>query len=851
MSVPSRWVRAIHTFTVATELPAELSALARLGRDLSWSHHERVRELFAPLDPGVAMDAFDPVQMLASADPDRLATLAADAGYVGRCEALLAQLEREAQVPGWFHQRDGSPLRSVAYFSPEFGIAESLPQYSGGLGVLAGDHLRAASDLGVPLTGVGLFYRHGYFRQRLDRHGWQRESYPRLDPRLMALDATGVTVGIDLAGTHVLAQVWRATVGRVTLYLLDTDVEGNDESGSAITDRLYGGSSEQRIRQEIVLGVGGVRALRALGIETQVFHMNEGHAGFLALERVREEVAGGLDVPEAIEAARTGTVFTTHTPVAAGIDRFDRCLVEEYFSGWMAEVGVDLDGLMLLGHEPGTPHGEMFNLACMGLRLSERANGVARLHGEVSRHMFTDVWPDVDVDEVPIGHVTNGVHVRSWTSPEMSDLYERRLGSDWHTAATQRWEALDDVSDAELWANRRAARERLVAHARRRVRRAIVDRGMSPAEAAWADTILDPDALTIGFARRFATYKRATLVLSDRDRLRRLLSDPDRPVQLLFAGKAHPADDQGKRFLQEIFEAASDPSLRHRLVVLDDYDIAVGRVLYHGVDVWLNNPRRPMEACGTSGMKVVLNGALNLSVLDGWWDEMFDPETGWAVPSFDDEVDLDRRDEMEADALLRLLEDDVVPMFFRRDADATPTEWLAKVRASITRLGPRVTAARMVRDYVTDHYEPAAARADHLLGDDRAAARSLAAWKAMVRQRWEAVRVTGVHAERIDAHRHRVCAEVTIDGLAPDDVDVQVLCGPVDADDRLGEVHVTSMAAIEGRDGGVGRYEADVVAGGTGTFGVAVRVVPSSPELASWAELGCAHLAPPEAMITG
>ncbi|MEM9607316.1 MAG: alpha-glucan family phosphorylase [Actinomycetota bacterium] len=842
-------MRALHTFTVATELPDALQPLSGLARNLGWVQHDRVRELFARVDPPSVVDGFEPVSVLASADPDHLAALADDPDFVARAKNVLDELQRDLDRPRWFQlQRPESGLRSVAYFSPEFGIAESLPQYSGGLGILAGDHLKAANDLGIPLTGIGLFYRHGYFRQSLDRHGWQHEAYPRLEPRQMALSDTGVMVEVDLAGVRVRVRVWKAEVGTVELYLLDTDVDGNDEAGSTITDRLYGGSSEQRIRQEIILGIGGVRALRALGHDTQVFHMNEGHAGFLGLERIREHVTGqGMSFGEAIEAARSGTIFTTHTPVPAGIDRFGRDLVERYFGGWAAECGVSIEDLLALGHEPGTAHGEVFNLACMGLRLSERSNGVAKLHGAVSREMFSGVWPDVPVDEVPIGHVTNGVHARSWTSGEMSDLLDRRIGSNWPSAEPDRWDELEQVSDAELWAARRAARQRLVTYARRHVREALVKRGHSPAEAAWADTILDPDALTIGFARRFATYKRASLLLSDKARLRRLLLDRERPVQFLFAGKAHPADEHGKRLLQLIFEAAADPDLRHRIVLLDDYDIAVGRAMYHGVDVWLNTPRRPMEACGTSGMKVVFNGALNLSILDGWWDEMYEPRVGWAIPSFDDVEDVDARDLLESQSLLAMLEDDVVPSFYARGVDGNPGGWLTRVRDSIRILGPKVTASRMLRDYVDDLYVPAANRVDPLLADGAQRARDLAGWKRRVLGAWSDVAVRSVWVEPSGSREQQVGAEVALGGLDPADVRVQVLVGRVDADDEI--VEAAGMDMTHDGDGdGVHGYRGDVGVDQTGTFGLTVRVVPAHPDLAGWSELGRARFAQGESI---
>ncbi len=844
-------MRAIHTFTVAAELPDELSSLRELAMNVGWSVHHRVREVFSRVGPVNGAAGFEPLRLLAEAPRPVLVSLARDAEYVARVDGLLARLQREDREARWYQLHRDGEIRSVAYFSPEFGIAEALPQYSGGLGVLAGDHLKAAADMGLPLVGIGLFYRHGYFRQGLDRDGWQRERYPRLEPRELPLEPVpDVGVTVELAGIPVQVQVWRAQVGRVPLYLLDTDVEGNDTEGAEITDRLYGGHKEQRIRQEIVLGVGGVRVLRALGIDTQVFHMNEGHAGFLALERIRELVVDHhLPFHEAIEVARTGTVFTTHTPVPAGIDRFPRDLVERYFGGWAAQVGVPVDVLLGIGHEPGTPRGEELNQAVLGLRLSERANGVAQLHGAVSRRMFAGVWPDVPVDEVPIGAVTNGIHVPSWTSREMADLYERHIGSDWSTAEAERWNDLDSVTPAELWAARTAARRQLVTSARARVRRSRAARGETASQLDWIDDLLDPGVLTVGFARRFATYKRADLILRDPDRLRRLVLDPDRPVQLLFAGKAHPADDDGKEMLRAVATVADDLELRRRVVVLEDYDIAVGRTLYHGVDVWLNNPRRPLEACGTSGMKVVLNGALNLSVLDGWWDEMYEPGVGWAIPSAVDVDDAGHRDDLEAQALLALLTADVVPAFYDRGADGVPAAWVDRMRTSIVRLGPKVTAQRMLRDYVEGSYEPAARRVDALAVDGWAPARDLARWRSRVADAWSAVAVRAVHCTEADGRLETVEADVDLGSLAPSDVSVEVLCGAVDADSELIDADATTMKPADG-GGSQLRYRAALSIAQTGTFGVAVRVTPSHPHLVSWTDLARVTWAQPEALST-
>ncbi len=837
-------MRALRSFTVRPRLPQRLAALERLAMNLRWSWDEHTRDLFRWLDPE-AWDAtsHDPVGLLGVVKRERLEALAADPAF----QRFLAQIDDELTGyltrPRWFQARAGSPLRSVAYFSPEFGISEALPQYSGGLGVLAGDHLKAASDLGVPVTGIGLFYRHGYFRQSLSMAGWQQERFPDLDPFAMALTLMdGVRVTVDLAGTTLTAQVWRADVGRTPLYLLDADIDDNDPDTRAVTDRLYGGDSEHRIRQEILLGMGGVRALEALGVDAQVFHTNEGHAGFLGLERIRTLVQReGLTFAEALEAVRAGCVFTTHTPVPAGIDRFPRELIEKYFSGWAADCGITIDDLYALGYraEDGD-HPPRFNMAVMGFKLAARSNAVAQLHGRVSRAMFSGLWPDVPDREVPISAITNGVHAPTWVSPEMSDLLARTVLPEWDGASRQDWQRVHDILDDELWRVREQGRERLVGFVRARLKASLLARGLSISDVAWTDEALDPKVLTVGFARRFATYKRANLLLSQPDRLLRLMNATDRPVQFVFAGKAHPADELGKELIRQVFAFATDPEARHRLVFLDDYDIAVARAFYQGCDVWLNTPRRPMEACGTSGMKAALNGALNCSILDGWWDECFDGTNGWAITSAEDEHDLARRDAIEANSLFELLEHQIVPLFYDRSEGRVPRRWIARVKAAFATLGPYVTASRMVRDYVTELYEPAARAADRMASDDFSPARQLAAWKRRVLDSWDGVRITAVDSDTATAElgaERTSAATVVLGSLAPEDVHVQLLHGPVGPGDELIDPHTEAMT-FTGWDGEHARYTGRFTCSNPGRYGFTVRVLPAHDDLATPVELG-------------
>ncbi|MFL6204044.1 MAG: alpha-glucan family phosphorylase [Acidimicrobiales bacterium] len=837
-------MKALRSFTVRPSLPPELAALEELAMNLRWSWDAETRDVFKWVDPD-AWDAsvHDPVGVLGVVPRERLEALVEDPGFMRFLGEVRDEHQRYLDGDRWFQLRGASPLRSVAYFSPEFGIAEALPQYSGGLGVLAGDHLKACSDLGVPLVGIGLFYRHGYFRQSLSTDGWQQERYPDLDPHAMALaPCDGVTIEVDLAGAPLIARVWRAEVGRVPLYLLDADVEENAPDVRSITDRLYGGETEHRLRQEILLGIGGVRALDALGIDAQVFHTNEGHAGFLGLERIRQLVKDpGLSYREAIEAVRSSCIFTTHTPVPAGIDRFPQELIERYFSAWAGEVGITVDELMRLGHRPGDEPDERFNMAVMGLRLAGRSNAVAKLHGEVSREMFADLWPDVPTEETPITSITNGVHAGTWVSPGMSDLLDQHVMPEWHEAEADRWARVADAHDDELWRVREQGREALVTFVRQRLREQLMARGLSSSDVEWTESVLDPRALTIGFARRFATYKRATLLLSQPDRLKRLLLSGDRPVQLVFAGKSHPADDSGKELIRQVSSFAADPEVRHRFVFVDDYDIAVARALLQGADVWLNNPRRPQEACGTSGMKAALNGGLNLSILDGWWDECFDGENGWAISSAEHLDDLERRDEVEAGSLFELLERQVVPLFYERWQGPVPRRWVQRVKHSLVTLGPFVTAARMVRDYTEQLYEPTAAQGDVLHADGYAAARELAAWKSEVEAAWPGVHVDHVELDDsladLGAER-TVEAIVALGDLGPDDVEVQLLHGPSGQGQELAAPEVVALEAAGDAADGHLRYRGRFTCQQAGRYGITVRVVPTHPTLETSVELG-------------
>jgi glycogen phosphorylase len=846
-------VRAIRRFTVRITLPEPLAPLYGLMLNLRWSWHGPTAELFASIDPAAwQASGGEPIAMLSALPPERIAALAADAEFLGRLREVEQDLRDYMSGPRWYAEvgLTGTGPAAIAYFSPEYGITAALPQYSGGLGILAGDHLKSASDLGVPLIGVGLLYRHGYFTQSLSADGWQAERYPGDDPNGQPLellrDAAGsaVRVAVSLpAGRQLSAQVWVAQVGRIPLLLLDSYVEENEADLREVTDRLYGGGSDHRLRHELLLGIGGMRAVRAFCALTshpspEVFHTNEGHAGFLGLERIREYAEQGLSFSEALEVCRAGTVFTTHTPVPAGIDRFDRDLVRKHFED---DPLLPVDEVLELGAETypgGDP--DVFNMAVMGMRLAQRVNGVSLLHGQVSREMFAGLWPGFDTREVPIGSVTNGVHTPTWVAPEILLLTGTSAGQ----ASGWDWERAAAAPAAEIFQARHVLRARLAAETRRRLRASWRQRGASGAELTWIDDVLDEHVLTIGFARRVPSYKRLTLMLADPEQLSRLLNDPAQPLQIVVAGKAHPADDGGKALIQQMVLFSDSPEVRRRIVFLPDYDMAMAHTLVQGCDVWLNNPLRPLEACGTSGMKAALNGGLNLSVRDGWWDEWYDGGNGWEIPSADGVADVVRRDQLEAQALYELLGKSVAPLFYDRDADGVPLGWVERIRHTLRSLGPKVQAERMVREYVSRLYLPAAAASRALDGDGFGPARELAAWKKRVVQAWPQVRIDHVESEAAGQRLGSALAvwvSVALGELARDDVTVEVVYGrPDDYDEIVQPAYATLAAEPGGACGaaGVVRYSGEVPLDRPGPFGYTVRVLPHHRLLASRAELG-------------
>ncbi len=841
-------MKPIHSFLAIPSLPKPLERLRSLAYNLRWAWDYDCIELFHQLDLELwEKTRHNPVLMLGSVDQVRLEAAAVDEGFLAQLDRVAHGFEAYMSAKStWFTRvHSAADGHSVAYFSAEFGITECLSIFAGGLGVLAGDHLKSASDLGIPLVGVGLLYQQGYFRQYLNEAGWQQENYAENDFYNLPLsrerhqDGTPVTIAIPFPDRDIIAQIWRTQVGRVNLYLLDTNVPANSEENRHITYQLYGGDTEMRIKQEIVLGIGGYRALAALGLSPSVYHMNEGHSAFLSIERIRcfmEQYH--VSFQEAYEAASAGLVFTTHTPVPAGHDYFPQELMEKYFREYYEALKLSLLEFMALGRQDATNEEEPFCMTVLALRMAAHSNAVSRLHGKVSRSMWQDIWPGVPEHEIPIKHVTNGVHFPSWISREMRQLYDRNLGPRWRRepADQELWQKAEHIATPELWKTHERRRERLVSFARRKLRVQLEQRGVSPAEIAMADDVLDPKVLTIGFARRFATYKRAALLLSDPDRLDRILNHSGHPVQIIFAGKAHPKDTPGKELIQQIVDLSRQDRFRHRLVFLEDYDMAVARYLVQGADVWLNTPLRPREASGTSGIKAAANGVLNLSILDGWWDEAYQLDVGWAIGGKETYDDIEYQNAVEAENLYDVLEKEVVPLFYDRGNDGIPKRWVANMKTCIKQLCCFFNTHRMVQEYTEQFYLPAAGHVEHMLAASIEKAKSLAAWMTHVKKNWSTVSIQMIDSgpeKDVEVGEHfAVSACIELGELTPEDVSVEMYIGRVNANDEISEGSGFPMQPAGREPQGCYRYNAlNITCNTSGKHGYTIRVLPRHPDL--------------------
>ncbi|KIX10739.1 alpha-glucan family phosphorylase [Dethiosulfatarculus sandiegensis] len=841
-------------FKIKPNLPPLLEPLRSISGNLWFSWHSEAVELFQRLGGALWAELnHNPTALLNQLSQARLEELARDNGFVAEVERVAGQLAAYQDVQNCpFLGNEVPDFFKVAYFSAEYGLADCLPIYSGGLGMLSGDHLKSASDLNLPLIGVGLAYGQGYFNQYLNPDGWQQEGYKPNDfwnlPTELLKEDSGelVKISVDIQGRALTAQVWKVMVGRITLYLMDANLEENPPDFRAITYQLYGGDRQMRIRQEILLGIGGVRLLERLGIQPNVLHMNEGHSAFAALERIRQlRLKFGLSFDEACEAVKASTCFTTHTPVPAGNDYFDPELVRRHFAGYVEELGISMPVLLGFGRIHPRDQQELFCMTVLALRLSSFSNGVSKLHGEVSRHMWREVWPHFPLEDVPISHITNGVHIPSWISSDMAYLYDRYLGPAWMENSDYRgvWSSVRQIPDAELWRAHERRRTRSVAFLRKRLSEQVKRQGGSAEQLAQAAEALNPETLTLVFARRFATYKRAVLLLSDPDRLSAILNNPKRPVQVVFAGKAHPRDNEGKEYIRKVVALGKDPRFRQKLVFIEDYDINVARYLVQGADVWLNTPQRPLEACGTSGMKAAANGALNLSILDGWWDEAFEPGVGWAIGAGEEYQDAQEQNRIEANALYRILEDEVVPLFYNRGEDDLPRGWIEYMKKSLSHLCPEFNTHRMLADYTEEGYLPAAVRYNALVSDDFERARELGAWVRKIMENWGQVKVIEVTSNAPDTlywgDEIEIRARVRLGELFPSDVACDLYFGPLDADGEFKKRETKSMEAA-GQENGEYLFHGRLKSPWTGRMGLTVRLVPFAPQLSSKHSLGLA-----------
>jgi starch phosphorylase len=832
-------------YNVVPNLPQEIETLRRLAYNLCFSWKGEIRDLFQRIDPRLWVECRNnPVLMLGLVSQERLDELSRDQGFLAQLERVGQDFDRYLSQPR-VQAMDYSPEIpfQVAYFSAEFGLTECLPIYSGGLGVLAGDHLKSASDLNVPLVGIGLLYQEGYFSQYLSSDGWQMETYPDNDFDNMPVrlvrgrDGKALSVSVDFKGQPVKILIWRIDVGRVPLYMLDTNDGANPSEFRHTTAQLYGGDHEMRLRQEIVLGIGGIRALEALGIEPTVIHMNEGHSAFSALERInilrREK---GLSFDAAREIVLASTVFTTHTPVPAGNDVFDPELFRSYFEQYSKDLGINFRVLLGYGRLDPRNEAEPFGMTTLALRLSAHTNGVSRLHGQVSRSIWQKVWPHHPVEDIPIDHITNGIHVPTWISREMAALFDRYLGPDWAEDPDYErvWEQIEQIPNTELWRTHERCREHLVGFTRRRLAEQLKNRGASVVEVEAASEALTPEALTIGFARRFATYKRATLLFRDPDRLESILNHPEFPVQIVIAGKAHPQDNEGKELIKTIIHLSRQESFNGRIVFLEAYNMSVAHNLVSGSDLWLNTPRRPLEACGTSGMKALANGSLNLSVLDGWWEEGYGRDFGWALGHGEVYQNHEAQDDIESRDLYNLLEEEIVPLFYQRGRDGIPRGWVEKMRAGLRHLVPIFNAHRMVQDYGSRYYLPCSRRFNTLCREDLAGAKDLAAWRQKIMTSWHEVSVkevtSGDGLEMSVAQELEVRARVRLGSLSPDDATVEVYYGSLDRTGDFEDRETVVMEVVES-DGGLHTYLGRIPCQKTGRFGYTVRVMPSHKRL--------------------
>ena len=832
------------SFVVMPSLPESLKDLATISENMWWCWNSDAVELFRRLDRHIWEESYhSPKAMLGLVKQERLEELADDTSFISHMKMVKAELDKYMSVPTWFDKTFPEYKdKKIAYFSTEFAIHESLPIYSGGLGVLSGDHLKSASDMGLPLVGIGLLYRNGYFKQHLSIDGWQIEEYKVNHfysmPMQLLTDEKGDALFIEISlprSPRVFARIWKVQVGRVALYLLDTDFDKNSPEDRTITGELYGGDKEMRIKQEKLLGVGGMKVLELLNIDPSVIHINEGHSAFLLLEKMRMLMKNkGLSFEQAQKVVKSNCVFTTHTPVPAGNEVFSAQLVSTYFESLYRELGLSREQFLALGRDLKVENMEKdFSMTILALKACGKANGVSRLHATVSREMWQNVWPELPRKEIPITHITNGIHTNTWISYEFAGLFQRYIGEDWIDEPSDQtlWQRIADIPDAELWRSHERRKERLVSFARSRLKAQLERRGLSKHMVAFADEVLDPEALTIGFARRFATYKRGNLIFRNLDRIKKILTNKERPVQIIIAGKAHPKDDKGKEIIKSIVALTSDPDLKYKVVFLEDYDMNVAHYLVQGVDIWLNNPLRPQEASGTSGMKAAVNGAINFSVLDGWWCEGYNGENGWVVGSTDTYNDLEYQNEMESRSIYEMLEKEIIPLFFDRGQDDLPRGWITKMKACMQTVGPMFNTNRMIEDYTRKFYVPSMELTEKMKENNYELAKKKADWQSNIERNWSRVSIISADdntsAKTIKIGEPiKIRVRVNLAGIAPEDVFVQVYEGYLNTKNVLSNETFENMKMVSKEQDGTYIYEIEAPTRIVGHCGYTVRIVP-------------------------
>ncbi|MBI5550477.1 MAG: alpha-glucan family phosphorylase [Desulfobacterales bacterium] len=849
-------MKHILAFQVFPRLPGSLSFLGVLSRNLWWSWKPDAIELFRRVDPRLWEESGrNPIVFATQVSQERLRKLSKDDSFLAHLDRVRQQFKERVLATPDIVQNPYGPGARIAYFSMEFGIHESLPLFAGGLGVLAGDHLKSSSHMCLPMVAVGLLYRQGYFQQLLDPNGWQQETYPETDlytlPLMRVKDSNGTDLRIRVTGPQgdIVADVWKIMIGRIPLVLLDTNVMENPPGIRDITARLYNSEPGIRLAQEVLLGIGGMRALTAMGIEPTVCHMNEGHSAFSNVERLAQiKAQHKLDLPTAMQIVARSSVFTTHTPVAAGHDEFPTELVRPYIHTLARQMEIGEDELLSWGRTGNAHPQGPFSMFILGLRLSQYCNGVSRLHGRVARRMWSHVWPERSDEDTPISHVTNGVHISSFIAPDIVMLFERYLGPEWHYSSrkSENVERIDEIYDEELWRAHEMNRTRLISKVRDLLVKQYSRRNAPTSVVKAAENALDPEVLTIGFARRFATYKRANLILRDPERLKAILTSKERPVQIIFAGKAHPQDNEGKELIRNIIQFARQHNVANHIAFLEDYDMGIARHLVQGVDVWLNTPRRPMEACGTSGMKAAINGALNLSILDGWWDEGYTPATGWSIGSGEEYSDPSYQDAVENQALYNVLENDVIPCFYNRASGNMPNEWLAKMKASMKMAMADFCSHRMVGEYQQRFYLPAVQRYKELMADGGAEARRLSVLHKRLKELWQQIKVGLPERDHEGPFQvedsFSVSSIVELGELMPEEVDVELYYGRMKRTAELNKGQTQEMAMAEDLGGGRYLYRCNLACRDSGRYGFTVRVVPHAddwirvtPGLITWA----------------